>query len=423
MVSSISIANAADGLDGWTLVDIRPTAAYNGWVLRDEPRGGHIPGAISFPAEWADRCYDGQLVDRLADRAITPAHQLLVYGYDDARSIEFADRLANLGFDQVAVLEGGQPAWAAQPDLDLTQLPEYHRLVHPEWLHLLLAGDSVEAAPDGDLAVFHVNFGIRQDYERGHIPGAFYLDTNVLESSENWNRRSPEELERALLALGVTRTTPVVVYGNDTAPDPREPNPGSKAGQIAATRAAAILRYAGVEEVRLLDGGLNAWRASGYPIETEQHVPVPATEFGVEIPANPGVFIDFEQAGELLDDPNGALVSIRSKPENVGETSGYDYIPALGDIPGAVWGNSGKDAYHMENYRNMDNTMRDYREIEANWHAAGITPDKKVAFYCGTGWRASETFFYASLMGWPQVSIYDGGWFEWSRRKGLTAGS
>ncbi|MEJ2559104.1 MAG: rhodanese-like domain-containing protein, partial [Anaerolineae bacterium] len=39
----------------------------------------------------------------------------------------------------------------------------------------------------------------------------------------------------------------------------------------------------------------------------------------------------------------------------------------------------------------------------------------RVAFYCGTGWRASETFFYAHLMGWPHVAVYDGGWFEWSR--------
>ncbi len=41
-----------------------------------------------------------------------------------------------------------------------------------------------------------------------------------------------------------------------------------------------------------------------------------------------------------------------------------------------------------------------------------------VAFYCGTGWRASETFFYAYLMDWPNVSVYDGGWFEWSRQNG-----
>ena len=46
---------------------------------------------------------------------------------------------------------------------------------------------------------------------------------------------------------------------------------------------------------------------------------------------------------------------------------------------------------------------------------AGITPDKWVAFYCGTGWRASETWFYAYLQGWDRIAVYDGGWFEWSQ--------
>jgi thiosulfate/3-mercaptopyruvate sulfurtransferase len=70
----------------------------------------------------------------------------------------------------------------------------------------------------------------------------------------------------------------------------------------------------------------------------------------------------------------------------------------------------------MQHYRNLDNTMRPYPEIAANWSQAGITPDKRVAFYCGTGWRASETWFYAQLMGWPHSAVYDGGWFEWSQR-------
>jgi 3-mercaptopyruvate sulfurtransferase SseA len=115
-----------------------------------------------------------------------------------------------------------------------------------------------------------------------------------------------------------------------------------------------------------------------------------------------------------LTDPHGALVSIRSWHEFTGDTSGYHYIGPRGRIPGAVWGNGGSDAYHMQHYRNVDNTMREYHEIAANWQAAGITPDKRVAFYCGTGWRASETFFYAYLQGWPKVAVYDGGWFEWS---------
>ncbi len=44
---------------------------------------------------------------------------------------------------------------------------------------------------------------------------------------------------------------------------------------------------------------------------------------------------------------------------------------------------------------------------------AGIAPDKHLAFCCGTGWRGSEAFFNARLMGWPGVSVFDGGWFEW----------
>jgi 3-mercaptopyruvate sulfurtransferase SseA len=69
----------------------------------------------------------------------------------------------------------------------------------------------------------------------------------------------------------------------------------------------------------------------------------------------------------------------------------------------------------MQHYRNVDNTMRAYPEIAANWEEAGISADKWLAFYCGTGWRASETWFYAYLMGWPRIAVYDGGWLEWSQ--------
>ena len=94
--------------------------------------------------------------------------------------------------------------------------------------------------------------------------------------------------------------------------------------------------------------------------------------------------------------------------------SGYNYIGPAGRIAGDVWGNCGTDAYHMQHYRTVENTMRPYPEIAANWAENGITPDKWVAFYCGTGWRASETWLYAMLMGLPRAAVYDGGWFEWS---------
>ena len=90
---------------------------------------------------------------------------------------------------------------------------------------------------------------------------------------------------------------------------------------------------------------------------------------------------------------------MRTWSEHIGKVSGYNYIGPAGRIAGDVWGNCGTDAYHMQHYRNVDNTMRAYPEIAANWAEAGITPDKWVAFYCGTGWRASETWFYAYLHG------------------------
>ena len=72
----------------------------------------------------------------------------------------------------------------------------------------------------------------------------------------------------------------------------------------------------------------------------------------------------------------------------------------------------------MENYRNLDHTTREYQEIEEIWKEVGVTPNKQLAFYCGTGWRGSEAFFNAWLMGWPRVSVFDGGWFEWSNDPG-----
>jgi thiosulfate/3-mercaptopyruvate sulfurtransferase len=58
--------------------------------------------------------------------------------------------------------------------------------------------------------------------------------------------------------------------------------------------------------------------------------------------------------------------------------------------------------------------MKPASEICRLWHEAGIVRQRRMAFYCGTGWRASLAFFYAWLMDWPHISVYDGGWCEWS---------
>jgi len=124
--------------------------------------------------------------------------------------------------------------------------------------------------------------------------------------------------------------------------------------------------------------------------------------------------VDLPEAKEMLNSPEAELVCVRSWEEFIGEESGYNYIKKKGRIPGAVFGNCGSDAYHMENYRNPDHTSRKFHEVAERWQGMGLTPHKHLAFYCGTGWRGSEAFFNAWLMGWPRVAVFDGGWFEWS---------
>jgi len=260
----------------------------------------------------------------------------------------------------------------------------------------------------------HAHYRNPSDYELGHIPNAISLDTLLLESPETWNRRSPEELKETLQNLGITRDTMVVLYGRFSAPNNRDPFPGSSAGHLGAIRCAFIMMVAGVEDVRILNGGTQSWLDDGNELTTEENQPVPVDDFGTIIPAHPELVVDLPEAKELLKSHDGDLVSVRSWDEFIGKVSGYNYIEKKGRIPGAIFGNCGTDAYHMENYRNLDHTTREYDEILMNWNEAGIDPQKHLAFYCGTGWRGSEAFFNAWLMGLPRVSVFDGGWFEWS---------
>ena len=68
----------------------------------------------------------------------------------------------------------------------------------------------------------------------------------------------------------------------------------------------------------------------------------------------------------------------------------------------------------MSDFHHPNGTMKPPAEIQAFWRKAGICSGQWTTFYCGTGWRASLAFFYAWLMNWERISVYDGGWCEWS---------
>jgi thiosulfate/3-mercaptopyruvate sulfurtransferase len=417
-MTSLSTADLHDRLadPNLTIVDVRPLAAYNGWRLEGEPRSGHIPGAVAFPATWLGTVDEAEIERLLDSKGVIAGRDIVVYGYGTTDAEALVAKLEALGIEGARTLAGGAVAWSSDSALPIERLAHYESLVYIDWLREVLAGGKPEAAPAGQALLFHVNFGVPEEYAEGHIPGAIYLDTNWLEDPADWNRRSPEVIDAALRGLGITKDTTVIVYGRDTEGQANEKWPGRRAGQIAATRALMIMRYAGVDDVRLLDGGYDWWVQGGNPVETTPNEPTPVAAFGVPVPLRPEVIVDIEEAKQILADPAGAaLVSVRTWREHIGNVSGYNYIGPAGRIKGDVWGNCGTDAYHMQHYRNIDNTMRAYPEITANWEEAGITSDKWVAFYCGTGWRASETWFYAYLQDWQRIAVYDGGWFEWSQ--------
>jgi 3-mercaptopyruvate sulfurtransferase SseA len=407
-----SVNELIESLDGprSILLDVRPIAAYNGWALNEEPRGGHIRSARTFPAGWFETENWPKLLDK---KDITPDKNIIIYGYSGQDTGATAEKLAAAGYHNIKTFDRFME-WSQNDNLPMDHLPRYRQLVYPDWIKTLIEGGTPPHYEGTDYVICHASFRYREDYESGHIPGAIHMDTELLEDAKTWNRRSPEELRKALTDLGIHRDKTVILYGRFNHPNNEDEYPGRLAGHLAAMRCAQILMYAGVRDVRVLNGGMAVWRAGGYDTTTDEGEVRPVDDFRTDIPANPELIIDTPKAKELLAADDGELVCIRSWKEFIGDVSGYHYIEKAGRIPGAIFGNCGSDAYHMENYRNVDHTLREYHEVAAIWAAMGIVPEKHCAFYCGTGWRASEAFLNAWLMGWPRISVYDGGWMEWS---------
>lgn len=375
-------------------IDTRMSAFYNGWPQSANGPQGHEPMALNLSANWLSSMSDEQLAAWAQQHKLKKETAIALYGSDkDNQAV--AERLEKIGYTQISRLSD-----ALQQQNRLQRLPHFEQLVYPQWLRDLQTNKPVTAKPAGDWKVLEAGWGAPKLYLLSHIPGAGYIDTNEVESEPLWNKVSDEQLKAMLAKHGIRHDTTVILYGRDV---------------YAAARVAQIMLYAGVKDVRLLDGGWKTWSDSGLPVERGTATKVkPEPDFGVTIPAQPQLMLDMEQARSLLNRKDASLVSIRSWPEFIGTTSGYSYIKPKGDIAGARWGHAGSDSTHMEDFHNPDGTMRSADDITEMWKSWNILPEQHVAFYCGTGWRASETFMYARAMGWQNVAVFDGGWYEWS---------
>lgn len=266
---------------------------------------------------------------------------------------------------------------------------------------LLSAGDSASMP-----LIVEAGWGSPEKYNQGHIPGAVYLDTNLIEADQKhqprnwWNLLPVDELLPNLGHLGISRRSHVVVYGADP---------------LAACRVCWTLMVCGVDRVAWLDGGEKAWTYIGGSLETRPNEPQPV-DFGRSTFAHPEWLWSRQQVKDAENDPKVEIVDVRSREEYQENSTGYSYVDHKGKIPGAVWCGSGHGNSGVEDYLRPDGTLRPLNEIAQLWKERGISGDDQLVFYCGTGWRASLAFCLAKLMGDKDISVYDGGWYEWSTR-------
>ena len=334
-MSTISTTELRDRLDDPTLtiVDVRPLAAYNGWRLDGEARGGHIPGARAFPAAWLAQRRRGR--DRAPPRREgrrPRSRRRRLRRRRRRRARPRGRRLQRLGHRRRRDRStAGSPAWAADPALPgRAARPPRASSSTSTGSATLLAGGRPEAAPTGHVPPVPRQLRRPRGVRRGPHPGR-PLPRHEL-------ARGPGRLEPPL-AGGArrraprARASPATRPSSSTAATPRAtPNekwPGRRAGQIAATRAAMILRYAGVDDVRLLDGGYDWWVRAGNPLETDRpRADRRSPAFGVHDPAAARGHRRHRR-GQGRSSPTrtgAALVSVRTWREHIGQVSGYNYI-------------------------------------------------------------------------------------------------
>ncbi|WP_428444495.1 rhodanese-like domain-containing protein [Photobacterium profundum] len=381
------------------IIDCRSSNHYNGWPENGATQGGHIPGAINIDASWINDLSPESLQALLSEKQIDASKPTYLYCNETGSQL-LSSALKTQGIKNVSIIEEPLQNYTGE----LEALPKFQYLVSPQWVKDIVESKQPQFAPKKGYKLVEVAWGPPSKYLASHIPTALYLNTNRLESEPWWNRVSDDKLTEVIRDLGIRYDTTVILYGRDN---------------TAAARAASMMMYAGVDDVRLLNGGWTSWVNAGFTTEPLLNTNKDKVDFGKAIPANPELIIDIPEAKAMLTKPEDeqSLVSIRTWDEYIGVTSGYRYIKPKGRIEGSKWGHAGSDANHLEDFRNPDLTMKSATDITRLWQKWNITPAQDVSFYCGTGWRASSTFFYAYVMGWENISVFDGGWYEWSGDK------
>ncbi len=233
------------------------------------------------------------------------------------------------------------------------------------------------------------------NYDKGHIPGAAYLDLSAdlsdTSSSLRYTLPPLEALARTFAAKGIGHGTHVVLYSHAT--------------PTWATRVWWMLRAVGFDDVSILDGGLDKWKAESRPLETKATVHPPAT---LSLRARPEVFVD-------KTDMKSAIGKIEVLSLNA---LSHDQHKGVG---GVAYGRAGRIAgsacVPAASLFGPDKTLKPIAELRAAFEAVGAAQDKdkRILCYCGGGIAATvDAFVLTAMLGHRNVAVYDNSMQEWA---------
>jgi thiosulfate/3-mercaptopyruvate sulfurtransferase len=238
----------------------------------------------------------------------------------------------------------------------------------------------------------------RANYDKGHIPGAAFLDlqADLSEQSSKLRFTLPplEELTKAFAAKGVGHGTSVVLY--------------SHASPVWASRIWWMLRAIGFDDAVLLDGGLDKWKAENRPLATEATVHPPAT---LTLRGRPEIFVDKTALKGAIGQAGTLTLNALSHDQHKG-TGGVTYGRA-----GRVAGSSCVPAASLFG---PDKALKPIADLRAAFDGVGAAPDKRVLVYCGGGIAATlDAFVLTAMLGHRNVSVYDNSMQEWANDPSL----
>ena len=396
--------------DKFVVVDTRADEEWNGEVLYGEASGGHLPKAVHirytdmFNADETLKGND-ELMAMFNMAGLDTDDTIVTYCTGGIRSAYMQLVLEMLGFENTLNYDESFYRWSACQDSVIPgTVTERTVYVDAEYVKSVIDGNAPESE---NYLIVNVAYPATAadfaGYGEGHIPGAVYASIMEVEDATGdnvgaYNLLSAEEIRDYALSHGITKDTNVILYGPDIS---------------GTARQAFGYLYIGVENVKILNGGIEAWTAAGYEVETTENAGTAATDFGCAVPANPQYWTSIEDAKAKAETEGFKLVSIRSDVEWLGVTSGYGYMDKAGEPKGAVWGKGPLTSGDVALFTNEDGTVKTLDDIRFLWADCDFDLNEHLAFYCGTGWRACVPFFMMYQEGYDNISVFDGGWYQW----------